>query len=201
MPSTAAVALIQHTGNGDTLVSAIWAGDSRVYVLDSYGLAQLTVDDTPVKDPLDNLYEDGVLQNVFCADKPVELHCSTFRIKGPFLVFSATDGCFGYPSTPMEFEGLLLATLLHAKFPAEWEAGLADAISAVSGDDHALCLASYGFGSFPAIQQEFSERFAYLNKYYLQHVSKLPVTDRESRKKLWAYYRKGYARFIEDGLT
>ena len=136
LPSTAAVALIQHGNEGSMFVTAIWAGDSRVYIMDSMGLAQLTVDDTTVTDPMINIYEDGILKNILCSDKPVKLHTKTIKMDEPFIVFSATDGCFGYLSTPMEFEGVLLETLLKTKCVADWENELAGSIGAVAGDDH-----------------------------------------------------------------
>ena len=199
MPSTAAAALMQKAGDGTVLVSALWAGDSRVYILDSLGLAQLTVDDASVQDPMDNLYEDGVLRNVFCTDRPVELHCRTVRMGEPFAVLTATDGCFGYLTTPMEFEGILLATLLKAKCAAEWEEALAELIGQIAGDDHTLCLAAYGFGDFGNLQRRFSARYDYLKKYYLQPVSAMPVEDRASRTRLWNSYREAYMRYIEGG--
>lgn len=201
LPSTAAVALIQQRADGAMLVSAIWAGDSRVYILDSKGLAQLTVDDTSVPDPMLNLYKDGILRNVLCSDRPVQLHCKTIVMQEPFVVFSATDGCFGYLSTPMEFEGALLRSLLQSGCAAQWEQTLADALTAVSGDDHTLCLAAYGYGSYTALQQIFAPRYAYLEQYYLRPVATLPPEDRDSRLPLWDAYKQDYMRYIKDGQT
>lgn len=201
LPSTAAAALIQQAGDGSMLVSAIWAGDSRVYIMDSRGLAQLTVDDTTVADPMVNIYEDGILTNILCSDKPVKLHCRTFVMNEPFLVFAATDGCFGFLSTPMEFEGVLLETLLTTKCAAQWESKLAETIGSVAGDDHTLCLAAYGYGSYEALQKSFAQRYAYLEKRYLIPVSYMPIEDRESRFELWGSYRDHYMRYIKDGLN
>jgi len=201
LPSTAAVALIQQDSDGSMLVTAIWAGDSRVYLMDSLGLAQLTIDDTTVADPMLNIYEDGILQNILCSDKPMNLHCKTIKMKEPFVVFSATDGCFGYLSTPMEFEGVLLKTLLKSNCISEWENELADVISSVAGDDHTLCLAAYGYGSFSNIHKSFASRFDYIEKYYLIPVSNIPVEDRNSRFELWNSYRDNYIRYIKDDLS
>lgn len=201
LPTTAAVALIQQAGNGELLVSAIWAGDSRVFLLDSRGLAQLTIDDTSVPDPMENLYEDGVLRNIFCSDRKVKVHCRTIRVRPPFVVVSATDGCFGYVSTPMEFEGILIHTLLNANTPQEWEAKLAERIGMSAGDDHTLCLASFGYNSFAAIRESLSERYAYILREYLNPVSELPVDDRQSRYQLWERYQADYMRYLKDGLT
>lgn len=199
LPSTAAVALIQHGNDGAMFVTAIWAGDSRVYIMDSMGLAQLTVDDTTVTDPMVTIYEDGVLKNILCSDKPVKLHTKTIKMDGPFIVFSATDGCFAYLSTPMEFEGVLLETLLRTNCVADWENELADCISAVAGDDHTLCLAAYGFGSYPELQKSFIRRYEYIEKHYLLPVSTMPLEDRDSRFELWGSYCDNYMRYIKDG--
>ncbi len=196
LPSTAAAVIIRQE---DTVsLSAIWAGDSRVYLLDEKGLAQLSSDDSTVPDPLETLYEDGVLQNILCVEKPVKLHCKTICVEAPFLVFSATDGCFGYVSTPMEFEGMLLETLLRSASAAQWEAALAERIGSVAGDDHTLCLGAFGYGSFPALQKSFQSRYRYLQKHYLAPVSQMPVEDMQSRYRLWKQYRTHYFSFWED---
>lgn len=200
LPTTAAAAVIQQGDRGEILVSAIWAGDSRVYILDQKGLAQLSVDDTTVPDPMENLYEDGVLQNLFCSDRKVQVHTNTVKAKLPVVVLTATDGCFGYVSTPMEFEGILLRTLLSVDSPAQWEAALAETIGALAGDDHTLCLASMGYSDFRALQQCFAKRYDHILERYLRPVSKLPVDDRRSRYMLWNQYRGDYMRYIKDGL-
>ncbi len=199
LPTTAAVALIQPQKDGSMLVTAMWAGDSRVYILDADGLAQLTVDDTTVTDPMINIYEDGILKNVMCSDKPVRLHCTSVRMHKPFVVFSATDGCFGYLSTPMEFEGLFLETLSATQCAADWERVLSEMIGSVAGDDHTLCLAAYGFGSYAALQGYFADRLRYLKERYLRYVEHMPLEDRESRFKLWETYRDNYMRYAKGG--
>ena len=201
LPSTAAVVLIRQVENGSVSVSAIWAGDSRVYIMNSLGLAQLTVDDSTVTDPMINIYEDGIHTNVLCTEKPVKLHCKTVMMNEPFVVFSATDGCFSYLSTPMEFEGVLLETLLKTKCVADWESELANSIGVVAGDDHTLCLAAYGYGSYPALQKSFTRRYEYIEKHYLLPVSNMPVEDRESRFELWGSYCDNYMRYIKDEQT
>lgn len=198
LPTTAAVALLRQEKDAVS-VTAVWAGDSRVYLLDPEGLAQLTEDDTTVSDPMRNLYEDGVLTNVFCSDKPVKLHHRTVRMTRPFLVLAATDGCFGYLSTPMEFEGLLLGTLLESDSIAQWEERLADATTALAGDDHTLCLCACGYGSPQALQKSFAARYDQLRSNYLEAVRQMPLEDREQRCRLWESYRPGYMRYIKDG--
>ena len=197
LPSTMAAALIQKGSGNNLLISPIWSGDSRVYILDSTGLSQLTVDHSNQPDPMEGLYDDGTLTNVICADKPVRLSCSTFAVKAPFMVIAATDGCFGYVSSPMEFEGMILHTMLESSSVAQWEDNLQKLIASYAGDDHTLCLASFGFGSFASIQQAFQTRYDYLRKNYLETVWATPWEDRDTRRNLWASYRQNYLKYIE----
>lgn len=199
LPTTAAVALVQQAAGGQLTVSAIWAGDSRVYVLDRNGLAQLTQDDTTVPDPMDTLYEDGVLRNVLCSDRAVKLHCATVPIQPPFTVLTATDGCFGYVSTPMEFEGILLDTLLQANSADAWEQALCSCLGSTAGDDYTLCLAAFGYGSLEALQASLAHRAQLLRSQYLEQVAALPIEDRQSRQALWQQYRQSYFRFTQNG--
>ena len=194
LPSTAAVALIRPNGDGAE-ISSIWAGDSRVYLMNGSGLYQLTTDHTSEPDPMVTIYEDGILRNVLCVDQPVRLSCNTINIRGPFVVFAATDGCFGYLSTPMEFEGVLLATLLKSSCVAQWENSLAEIIGSVAGDDHTLCMASYGYGSFEALQAQLRGRYEQLSKDYLAPVAALPVDDIQSRLALWGNYKTEYLKY------
>lgn len=199
LPTTAALALIQTGEDQQAYVSAMWAGDSRVYLLDASGLAQLTVDDTTVTDPMETIYEDGILRNIFCSDRQVRLHCATFPVRLPFVVIAATDGCFGYVSTPMEFEGLLLGTLMQSGSPAQWESLLDKAIGSVAGDDHTLCLAAVGYRDFAQLQQSCAARYAFLYQNYLVPLSTLPLEDRQTRYEMWKQYRSHYSRYLKDG--
>ena len=198
LPSTMAAALIQKEPDA-LMVSPIWAGDSRIYILDASGLSQLTVDDSNQPDPMEGLYDDGIHTNVICDDRPVRLNCRSYRIKPPFLVIAATDGCFGYVSTPMEFEGMLLHTLLESDSVAQWEDNLCKLIASYAGDDHTLCMASFGYGSFDGIQKAFSKRYEQLRSGCLETVWATPWEDRDTRRRLWAGYRQNYMKYIEDG--
>jgi hypothetical protein len=201
LPTTAAAALIQSVDGGLQLISPIWAGDSRVYVLDHQGLAQLTVDDTSVPDPMENLYNDGILRNVLCSDRPVKLHCRSVRMDHPFLAIAATDGCFGYFSTPMEFEGVILGTLVASESLDQWEKAMADAIGAVAGDDHTMCIAGYGYKDFQQLKASLLQRFKGMEERYLAPLQQIPLENREARMELWKQYRMDYFRYIKDGLS
>lgn len=199
LPSTAAAVIVQAQDDGSVKVGAIWAGDSRVYILDGRGLAQLTVDDATVTDPMLNIYEDGILKNIFCSDRAMHLNYREVVVKPPFMVLAASDGCYGYVTTPMEFEGLLLRTLLASKNVAHWEQILADAIGSFAGDDHAMCLAAFGYEGFDELKYSFNERTMHLWNTYIQPVENLPAEQREPRFALWEMYKQDYLRYLKDG--
>jgi hypothetical protein len=101
----------------------------------------------------------------------------------------------------MEFEGVLLDTLLKSKNVSQWESELADKIGAVAGDDITLCLASYGYGNYSELQKSFADRYSELEEKYLVPVSRMPTDDRENRFSLWKSYRNSYMRYIKDGQS
>lgn len=197
LPTTAAAVMIRALSQAEHEVCSVWAGDSRVYVLDENGLSQLTIDDSKQPDPFEDLYDDGSLTGLVCANKPVNLHHRIVRLKPPFLLLSATDGCFAYYPTPMDFEGVLLRTLLNADTPEQWERKLESQIRRVAGDDHTLCLAAFGYGSFDALKRSFTERYRCLEKIYLKPLHELELMDRDARRILWKQYSHNYMRYIE----
>lgn len=199
LPSTAAAAILLAQPDGTVEITAAWAGDSRVYLLDSNGLAQLTVDNATVEDPMENIYEDGILTNVFCTDREVVCHTVTVRCKPPFLVFAATDGCYGYLSTPMEFELVLLGNLMNASCAAQWEENIAQDLASVSGDDHTMSMAAVGYDSFEQLKSSLLPRYQRVWKEFVEPIRDLPMEHREPRFQLWEQYRPNYFRFLKDG--
>lgn len=189
-PTTAAFAVCRET-EGQDRVDFFWAGDSRVYLLDEDGLAQLSTDDLSVPDAMENLYNDGVLTNVVSLSKPFTLHHGAVLLEKPGMVFAATDGCFGYVSTPMEFEGMLLSTLADARSVRDWEALLTERIGTVAGDDYTLSGVALGFGSFEQLRAALAGRLRILEETYLAGLSSLT---REEKTCLWNLYRKDYSR-------
>lgn len=194
LPSTVAAVLVENSVGKEKTITALWLGDSRCYLLTKDGLAQLTIDDTSVYDPMENLYKDGVLRRMLCAGGDIRLHTVELTVAGPFSILTATDGCFGYLSTPMEFEGVILETLLSTKSPLEWEKALSQRLNKVAGDDFTLCLAAYGFSEFSDMQNYYSGRRIFLQKRYLNELEHLSLDDRMARQKMWEIYKTGYLR-------
>lgn len=192
-PTTAAIALVQD--GGDHLVlHAVWAGDSRVYFMDADGLAQITQDDVDGEDALSNLSSDGALTNLVSSDREYELHYKKVILKQPCVVFAATDGCFGYVPTPMEFEYLLIDTLSKAETPADYEYALKQNIRNYAGDDYTMGMLIFGYADFASMKEAFKSRRLNLEKKYIE-----PLLLRRNEiitNELWRTYRKTYERYM-----
>ena len=202
-PTTAAMAFAIGREYGAELWVG-WAGDSRVYLLDAMGLAQLTVDDNEEQDAFANLYASSAMTNVISSDGKWTLNWRRYRIDHPCLVFAATDGCFDYRPTPMEFEHMLLEKLMQAKSPAAFEEGLEQAMGFGAGDDYTMAMISMGFGSFGRTQDMLRRRYETLTEDYIRPLDALEASEdsgtiRQGRGRLWSVYRENYYRCLEGG--
>lgn len=196
MPSTCSLWLMEP--EGEVLkVTSINAGDSRNYILCNRGLYQISVDDLHGEDAMSNLYNDGAMTNVISADGNFSLGVECLSLdaaKSPCILLSATDGCFGYLRSPMEFEFLLLETLMRATSVDEWQASLHEVIGSIAGDDQSLAAAAFGFGTFSAMQQHMAPRYRALQAMLS------PLGDStEKRWELWETYKHNYYRLTEGG--
>lgn len=192
-PSTVAV-ISCSIENGIITAHCVWAGDSRCYLLNRNGLKQLSDDDLAGLDPMDNLTAGGGLTNVANASKPFELHQKTIAIDEPGILFSASDGCFGYLSTPMEFEYLLEETLERSGCPADWERNFDEIVSEVTGDDFSICGFSFGFDDFQRLKDAMKMRCLFMLENYIRPMEKMPL---EEKKDLWHKYSKEYSLFLK----
>ena len=188
-PTTIASEFILPDSEDDNVlkVDFVWAGDSRCYVFTPSGLRQASTDDLSVTDAYRNLSEDAVLLNVISASHSYKINERKLKIRKPCILFSATDGCFGYLRTPMEFERMLLGTLMDAKSVSEWKEYLTAEIGKVAGDDYTLCALAFGFESFENMQRLFLQRFQYLQTEY-------PATETnpEALEAMWNTYKESY---------
>ena len=185
-PTTAAIVTGSLSGNGVSM-NCFWAGDSRCYLMNSDGLHQLTEDDLDGEDAMSNLLNDGIMTNVISASNPFELHIKSKAINYPCIFIAATDGCFGYLKSPMEFEYLLLDTLVRAKNIYGWRAALYDRILAVTGDDFTLSVAVCGYKDFNDIKKRFMKRYTYLSSTYINTEADV--------LQLWEKYKENYYAF------
>lgn len=172
------------------LAAYFWAGDSRGYIQERGGLIQLTRDDIAGGgDAYLNLREDARLLNFVSADGDFSIRQRIAEITPPAMLICATDGCFGYFKTPMEFEYLLLQTLDKSESFAEWKTRLTKEICAVSGDDFSMHICVLGCGGISGAKKVFKKRKNCLKKEYIK---KIASADEEKLEKLWKDYKEEY---------
>ena len=187
-PTTAAVVVATMSDNR-LEANCLWAGDSRCYLLDEDGLKQITEDDLGGIDAMENLTTDGVLTNVITASKDFEIHERAIALRKPGILFAATDGCFGYLSTPMEFEHLLLSALISSDSVNIWEEKISGILTEIAGDDYTMSGMAFGFGSFEKLRETMRNRYHGLLKNYTNNISERSY---EEKVALWQKYRESY---------
>lgn len=175
-PTTVALGLFDIDA-GEVNITALWAGDSRVYCLTpDIGLRQLTKDDLRSNnDPMENIINDSPMSNVVQADNDFCLNVSELSVHPPAVMISATDGCFGYFTTPMHFEYALLKSLVASNSMPEWNENVSELIRDVSGDDFSMavwCIKSTELG-FDDFRQMFFDRLERLANEYIKPVQLL----------------------------
>ena len=185
-PTTAAII----TGKvKDTIeLVVVWAGDSRCYLLSERGLCQLTEDDLDGQDAMSNLINDGVMTNVISAGAPYKLHKKKITVKERCILLCATDGCFGYLSSPMHFEHLLIDTMVRSRNISDWKSMLDASFDKAAGDDYTLTVAAIGFRDYADMSSGFVKRHEYLSKKYVY-----PNAD---VLKLWEEYKPDYSVYL-----
>jgi len=187
---------------------SIWAGDSRGYFLTpDKGLCQITVDDLKSNgDALESLCNDSPLSNYANADTSFVLHHRLDNLNSPFVLITATDGCFSYVQTPMHFEFFLLETLMRAQTIVEWEQLLKDRLSSITGDDASMALIAIGWPDFNSFRRSFEKRYEtilqdYISKlnniderikFYERKLAQYKDIREEARGRLWLEYKKSY---------
>lgn len=192
-PTTASIILFAN--KNDMLYSSyIWAGDSRGFVLTTSGLTQITKDDIENDvDALDNISNDGKLTNVVSADGNFVLNNRMITCEKMGVLVTATDGCFGYFSTPMEFEYMLIDTLLKSNNVEEWKEKINEYIKKYTADDYTIGLVVFGYKNFKKMKKAYSERHKFLLQKYIK---RLDSTDEKGKNHLWNEYKGNYYRGV-----
>lgn len=202
-PTTMALgAVIQKDTN--SLISVLWAGDSRVYIFSSReGLIQLTKDDLKFNnDPFENIEHDSPLSNMIHLDDDFQINHMKIDYEYPYFILAATDGCFGYYSTPMHFEYMLLEKLCGSNSLEEWKQKISEELKGISGDDFSMSIQyiSKEEPQFLEIKKPYIERTKKMSSEYMEQIktkeskiSELEFLKRELKeinKLLWCQYRK-----------
>ena len=165
LPTTLALTYIKYT-NGAIELFNFWAGDSRIYILDSItGLNQLTTDDLRVKsDAYENLLNDSPISNCINADTNYFINVNRIICNSPKIVFATTDGSFGYVATPIHYEFLLLRTLIESDSISDWKDKLRHQLIQRQSDDISMALSIIGFKNFGDFREMFYGRYSYLKQ-------------------------------------
>jgi len=185
-PTTLALGMVTKK-NDYAEIDLLWAGDSRIYALNSIdGLIQLTKDDLKIdNDPYENIENDSPLSNMIHLDEDFIINHYRMNIPTPFFIVSATDGCFGYYPTPMHFEHLLISTLLNSNSEIEWEEKIINELKNVSGDDFSLAIKFISFSEieFREAKELFRTRNEDLYQIFMSDIIKTESELNELRKK------------------
>lgn len=188
-PTTVSVAVCRPAADGVT-ADFYWAGDSRGYILDENGLTQITRDDVnDADDILAQMDSDGVMNNLASLSKAWTLHRTRREHIPAGIAFTATDGCFGYVRTPMEFEYQLLETMCAAECVDDWQNRLEDTLRECAGDDFTLLGVIFGYGEFSAMQRRFRPRLEWLRKTYIEPLETAAPAEINA---MWLNYSRSY---------
>lgn len=209
-PTTLAIVAV--SGKEKTFsVDSYWAGDSRNYILTQDGLFQLSVDDLENRaDPYENLTSDSPLSNQISADKDFVINHVSYKPKdAKFMIFCATDGCFGYYPTPMHFEYAFLKTLSESNSVEEWNGALLKEFGSIAADDISMAGLIYGYDNLDSFKDTIQPRYnelkkvieAYDNKINKIEEAKSKVSIAESelisfKQEAWNDYKQSYMSII-----
>lgn len=187
LPTTMALMEIRYDGQ-QFIARGLWVGDSRCYILDPLnGLQQISKDHlVNHKDALESITEDSTISNCICIDQDFYIDQKKISLNRACLLIVATDGAYGYVSSPWDFENLLLETLIHAKDFADWRGKVRDRIAQVAADDISIVVSYIGFDNFEKIKSVYSQRYETLHKNYISESSV------KSKEELWIDYKKSY---------
>ena len=195
-PTTASIAIIDSRKVGELKCTFLWAGDSRGFILQPDGLKQCTKDDLRIdEDPFENLYADSPLSNIVNGEGRYNINGQRIVCKTPAIVFTATDGTFGYLPSPMHYEWMIIRTLCTSESFTQWEERLNEEIASVTGDDSTLTMAVYGWKSFRELKASFEPRERMLRRE-LDHEQSIDYL-----RSMWQSYKTEYLLYAGNNVT
>ena len=205
-PTTMALALFRNSQKKNHYkVNVMWAGDSRIYVFNPDGLNQITKDHLLGDlDAQANLSSDSPMSNAISAQKDFLIDEIAFNLEMNFIEFptfiiAATDGCFGYFDTPVQFEYALLDTMQRAGSLQEWKDLLIKELQKVTKDDMSMSLFGVGVRrkEFKDVAKRFKGRHEYI-KQLLAPLIEISAELKERIERVSDYFKKKKKNEISD---
>lgn len=190
-PTTLASAVFLPCEDG-LRVAAIWAGDSRVYLLTpSKGLRLLSLDDAD--GAAESMNSGTVMTNCVYAGSFFLNYC-VYTLREPGLVFCCSDGCFDYLRSPLHLEWLLLHTIQNMPQEEGRQPGeilgesIRDGIYQTIRDDTTMAGLCVGLPSIASLQEAFRTRTedldpmaVQMNGYIMEKNAALDALDKARR--------------------
>ncbi len=172
LPTTLTVALINETADGlDVLY--LWAGDSRGYLWNTEGLAQIT----------DDHERDETMTNLITLTKPFQLEARLFKTSKPAILFNATDGCYKCPcfASAFDLEYVFLQAINTSNSFEETASNLDKQFTVIGthDDSNTMALTSFGYESFELIKAAVAQRLADLQEHIINELPGILERDYE----------------------
>lgn len=162
MPSTFAAVHFSEREDGKYDVEAVWAGDSRCYLLDGNGLRRISVDDED---------ESKLLVNFFCADYPVNLRVRRYVADAPFAVLCGSDGFFDvYDRKELTVEARFLGDVFEVGSFDALKEKLEERYACNSNDDTSVAFTAVGYESYEEFKNSIAAHKNETMALYEKHV-------------------------------
>lgn len=193
LPTTLTVALINETENGVDVLY-LWAGDSRGYLWNADGLAQIT----------DDHERDETMTNLITLTKPFQLEARLFKTSKPAILFNATDGCYKCPcfASAFDLEYVFLQAINSSNSFEETVKNLDKQFTIIGthDDSNTMALTSFGYESFEDIKAAVSQRLAYLHEHIIQELPGILERDYEDELNQIDEQMEGGIFAVKDSL-
>lgn len=193
LPTTLTVALINETADGlDVLY--LWAGDSRGYLWNAEGLAQIT----------DDHERDETMTNLITLTKPFQLEARLFKTSKPAILFNATDGCYKCPcfASAFDLEYVFLQAINTSNSFEETASNLDKQFTVIGthDDSNTMALTSFGYESFESIKAAVAQRLADLQEHIINELPGILERDYEDELNQIDEQMEGGIFAVKDAL-
>lgn len=195
-------------------ITAFWAGDSRCYVLRHDGLRQISRDEAKGDfDAFEAIRADPPLTNYISERTPNSINCRHLLCDYQAVLICATDGAFNYQPTPMDFEFVILSSLMSSESMQAWAEELAERLQASAGDDISMVVHPLGFDNYEDLKAFYKRRLDELNAQFIdplenlqdkqaqleEELASVRAAAKEKTQQVWGQYRVTYEQYLHEG--